>query len=91
MLGQQNPTELRDVEPFVRGTLYAAEIEVERVNVHVGPHWRVLKKQEPSPEERPRALLANQSGEMMVNLLSNKSAIVKQSLILPIKAIFACC
>ena len=91
MLRQQDAAKPRQVQPLVRGVLYAAEVEVERVNVHVSFHWRAPKKQEPSPKERLRALLWKQSGVMMLNLLSNKSAIVKQSLILPIQAIFPWC
>lgn len=57
VLREQEGTEFGEVKPFIRGFLDAAEIEVERVNVYIGFHWRALKKQEPFPKERPRALL----------------------------------
>ena len=77
VLWQQDATKLSEVEPFVGGALYAAEIEVERVNVHVGFHWRAPKKQEPLPKERLRALLRKQSGVMITKLLTNAWGIVK--------------
>ncbi len=57
VLSEQDGTEFGEVKPFIRGFLDAAEIEVERVNVYECFHWRALKKQEPFPKERPRALL----------------------------------
>ncbi len=57
VLRKQDGTEFGEVKPLVRSIFDAAEIEVERVNVYIGFHWRVLKKQEPFPKERPRALL----------------------------------
>ena len=77
MPGQENTTELREIEPLVGSTLYAAEIEVERVNVNKGLHCRAPKKQEPLPKERPRALLENQSGVMMSIFLTDDALVVK--------------
>ena len=57
MFGQQNPTELKEIKPLVKGIFDAAEIEVKRVNAYIGFHWRALKKQGPLPKERPRDLL----------------------------------
>ena len=57
VLRKQDGTDFGEVKQVIRGILDAAEIEVERVNVYVGFHWRVLKKQGPLPQERPRALL----------------------------------
>ena len=57
--------------------LDAAIIEVERVNVYVGFHWRGLKKQGPLPQERPRALLLKQSGVMIIENLSHAPVVVK--------------
>jgi len=59
------------------GALYATEVEIERVNIHVGLHWRAPKKQEPPPKERLRAQLFEQSGVMMNKLLSRAWVFVK--------------
>jgi hypothetical protein len=77
VLWQQDVAKFTEVEPLVGGAFYAAEIEVERVNVHVGFHWRAPKKQEPLPKQRLRALLRKQSGVMITKLLTNAWGIVK--------------
>ena len=60
------------------GCLYATEVEIERVNVDVGFHWRAPKKQEPLPKERLRALLDEQSGVMMTKVLTIVWVFVKR-------------
>ncbi len=77
VLRKQDGTEFGEVKPFIRGILDAAKIEVERVNVYVGFHWRVLKKQGPLQQERPRALLLKQPGVMILENLSHAPVIVK--------------
>ena len=74
---QKDAAKFRQVKPFVGGALYATEVEIERVNVHVGFHWRAQKKQEPPPKERLRALLVKQSGVMMTRFLPVAWAVVK--------------
>ena len=77
MLRQQDGAEFRQVKPLVGGALNATEVKVERVNVHVGVHRRAPKKQEPPPKERLRALLLEQSGEMMTEFLPGRGVFVK--------------
>jgi hypothetical protein len=60
VLGQEDGAKFREIQPLMRGVLYAAEIEIERVDIDIGLHRRVPKKQGPLPEERPRALLRKQ-------------------------------
>jgi len=81
---QKDAAKFRQVKPFVGGALYATEVEIERVNVHVGFHWRAQKKQEPPPKERLRALLVKQSGVMMTRFLPVAWAVVKSRLIVRI-------
>ena len=60
MLREKDGAEFGKIQPFIRSVLDAAEIEVKCVDVNVGFHRRVPKKQGPLPEERPRALLRKQ-------------------------------
>ena len=84
MLRQQDGAKFRQVKPLVGGALYATEVKVERVNVHIGFHCRVLKKQEPPPKERLRALLVEQSGVMMTEFLPVAWVVVKLGVIVTI-------
>ena len=84
MLRQQDAAKPGQVKPLIGGAFDATEVEVERVNVHVGSHWHVLKKQEPPPKERLRALLVKQSGVMMTKFLPVAWAVVKSRLIVRI-------
>src|SRR5262245_3368800 len=76
VLGQENGAEPREIQPLIWGVLYAAEIEIERVDIDKSLHRRVPKKQGPLPEERPRALLLEQSGVMMIEMLTNVRVVV---------------
>ena len=84
MLRQQDAAKPGQVKPLIGGAFDATEVEVERVNVHVGSHWHVLKKQEPPPKERLRALLVEQSGVMMATFLPVAWVVVKLSFIVRI-------
>jgi len=77
MLWQKNGAKFRQVKSLVGSVLYATEVEVERVDVHVGFHRRAPKKQEPPPKERLRALLVEQSGVMIIKFLSVERGIIK--------------
>ena len=57
---QEDGAKLREIQPLIRGVLYAAGVEIERVDIGIGLHRRVPKKQGPLPQERPRALLPKQ-------------------------------
>ena len=87
MLWQQDRAKFRQVKPLVGGALYATEVKVERVNVHVGFHCRAPKKQEPLPKERLRALLVEQSGVMMTEFLPVVWGVVKLGVIVTILGI----